>query len=101
MQVLARIPALPTDARFAASPPGGSEHAGPIASAPPAPSSRRPATRAVPSRSAIPDWSIAALAAVAIAVWSLAAWRDAGTGRPDRVAVDPSAPSDPAAARTR
>ena len=101
MQVLARIPTLPAAARGAAPPAVDPSPPFPVVStSPPAPRAharRRPA----PSRSVIPDWSIAALAAVAIAVWSLAAWRDAGDGRPDRIAVESPASSDPAAARTR
>lgn len=108
MLVLARIPTLPADAPAVASPRAAASP--PVSTAAPArvapvhgPSCpwKKPSPRPASVRPAIPDWSIAALAAVAIAVWSLAAWRDAGDGRADRVAVDSPTPSDSAAARTR
>lgn len=102
MQVLARIPALTKDLDVAASPGAVPAPSPPVAPLPPAPHRRRAEARQAPSRSLIPDWSIAALAAVALAVWSLVAWRDAtGDGRPDRVAVESPMPPTPATARTR
>lgn len=100
MDVLARIPALPTDAADA---PAAAPDAGPApAPAPPAPRPRPAAGRETATRAKIPDWSIAALAAVALAVWSLAAWRDADHGGPpERIAIDVSVPSDPTMPRTR